>query len=180
MKYRRIFIPGGVYFFTLVTWNRRPIFNYPLAVEQLRTAVNTVRNNHPFRIIAWVILPDHLHMIWQLPEDDSDFPTRWRLIKGHFTRALSINHRHPSSIAWDSNPDRKIWQGRYWEHWIRNDQDLANHIEYIHYNPVKHGLVDAPIKWKFSSFADYVKRGNYPKDWGSESPLNLPENIGRE
>lgn len=152
MKYRRLFIPGGTYFFTLVTHHRKKIFYIPHQVDLLRESCRLIQARHPFVIVAAVILPDHLHMIWILPENDANFSMRWRLIKAGFT----IEYE---KITGDAHP----WQNRYWEHFLRDDQDLERHIEYIHYNPVKHGWVEKPEDWKYSSIHQFVRDGSYPE-----------------
>jgi putative transposase len=151
MKYRRVFVPQGTYFFTLVTFNRLPYLKTDAAIKALWDAVEYTRTNHPFDVDAFVILPDHLHMVWTLPPDDNDYPTRWRLIKSHFT-----HHFHPQEngvipLSRVKKQEQAVWQRRYWEHLIRNEQDLQAHIEYIHYNPVKHGLANTPAGWPYSS-----------------------------
>jgi putative transposase len=130
-----------------------------------------VQERHPFTVIAYVILPDHLHMIWELPENDSDFPTRWRLIKSYVSRKI-FNRPRVENQSRISKGEQGIWQRRYWEHTCRNQHDLDNHIGYIHYNPVKHGYVKTPYQWKRSSFAQYVEEGLYPVDWFAD---NKPE-----
>jgi len=155
MNYRRVYVAGGTYFFTLVTHQRKPIFSDLEAIDTLRAAFKYAITRHPFTIVANVILPDHIHSVWTLPPNDSNFSTRWRLIKGYFTR------------NW-TNPDIKVpvWQRRFWEHLIRDETDLSNHVEYIHYNPVKHGLANSPYDWPYSSFSRFVKEGWYPTEWG--------------
>ena len=155
MKYRRVYVPGGTYFFTLVTHNRKPIFSDLEAVETLRMAFKYIMPRFPYSIVATVIMPDHIHAVWTLPEGDSDFSTRWRLIKSCFTRNWTNRHKGVS-----------VWQHRFWEHLIRNEKDLERHVEYIHYNPVKHGLVNSPSDWPYSSFSRFVKEGLYPANWG--------------
>ncbi len=155
MQYRRAFIPGGTFFFTLVTDQRRPIFEVATAVDVLRSAFRSVRKSHPFEIDAMVVMPDHLHCIWTLPPDDADFATRWRLIKTWFTKHCDAQLRQPA-----------VWQQRYWEHQLRDEFDFAQHVDYIHYNPVKHGYSESPIDWPHSSFHRHVQAGIYPANWG--------------
>jgi putative transposase len=126
----------------------------------------SVQDRHPFETIAICILPDHMHAIWSLPEGDSDFSLRWSLIKSAFTRGLKLEtDRTPSKIA---KRERGLWQRRYWEHAIRDDRDLAHHVDYIHFNPVKHGYVSRVVDWPHSSFHRYVANGTLPSDWGGD------------
>ena len=166
MQYRRAFQPGGTYFFTVVTCNRIPFLSGVAAVERLQASIQYDMRNHPFRIDALVVLPDHLHTIWTLPPDDDNFATRWRLIKSHFTRNTTERPKE-NTPSRQRKGEQAIWQRRYWEHLIRDAPDFENHVEYIHYNPVKHGLVSAPIDWPHSSFHEFVERGIYPPDWGA-------------
>ena len=133
-------------------------------IAALGQAVAEVRARHPFAVLAWAVLPDHLHMIWRMPAGERDFALRWRLIKGRFSRSL------PASPARRRlRPgERGIWQRRYWEHRIRDERDLAAHVDYIHYNPVKHRLVARVRDWPHSSFHAYVRRGWLPPDWGGD------------
>jgi putative transposase len=163
MHYRRFRTEGGTYFLTLVTFDRKPIL--VTNIEKLREAFLIVMKDRPFTIEAHVILPDHLHMIWTLPESDSDYPTRWRLIKHYFSRMMDKNPGEVVSPVREAKKERQIWQRRYWEHIIRDEADLNNHIEYIHYNPMKHGLVDEFKDWEYSSFHRYVREGFYPARW---------------
>ena len=170
MEYRRTYIPGGTYFFTLVTYKRRPIFSDLEAIDLLRKSFRYTMDRMPFNIIASAILPDHMHFIWSLPQESSDFSTRWRMIKSHFSR--NWHGRKTSEVVSRQNKGEvDVWQRRFWEHLIRDEQDLSKHIEYIHYNPVKHGLVKSPADWQFSSFSKYVKDGYYPPDWGSSDDI---------
>ena len=163
--FRRAFIPGGTYFFTLVTANRRPIFADAGARRALGESMRRVRHDQPFVTIALVLLPDHLHAIWRLPEEDADFPMRWCRIKQLTTlrlRSLGIAGR--------------VWQRRYWEHAIRDEADLARHFDYIHYNPVKHGHVETPREWSATTFHRFVRAGVYTPGWaGPSEPADLPE-----
>ncbi len=168
MKYRRLYREGGTYFFTVVTENRRPILISN--IDNLRSAFRHVKKRHPFSIDAIVILPDHLHAIWKLPENDSDFSTRWMLIKKRFSSFL---YDFPVSTIKKSRREKGIWQRRFWEHLIRNDEDLKRHYDYIHYNPVKHGYVSKPADWQYSSFHSCVQKGLYPLHWGQIEPENI-------
>ena len=175
MKYHRVYVPGGTYFFTIVTYQRRPILSTPETIQLLQDAIRYTMTRMPFSIIASVILPDHMHFIWTMPEESFDFSTRWRLIKSYFTR-----YRYkPSNISESASRVKKgeqdVWQRRFWEHLIRDETDLSHHIEYIHYNPVKHGFVDYAKDWQLSSFLDYVKNGLYQLDWGESDKVWLGE-----
>jgi REP-associated tyrosine transposase len=181
MRYRRTRIPGATCFFTLVTHRRRALFRAPEAVVTLEEATAAVRARHPFEIEAQVILPDHLHALWTLPEGDADYSTRWRLIKSRFTRAYG--HLANGSARSDSRRakgEQSVWQRRFWEHVIRNGHDFNTHLDYIHYNPVAHGLVAAPSDWPHSTFAKWVALGAYEPDWGSDEMPKLPDWIGGE
>jgi putative transposase len=135
-------------------------------IDKLRTAFRETRQHHPFTIDAIVVLPDHLHTIWTLPEGDADFSTRWRLIKSAFSRNLDTPEMISQSRA--AKGERGIWQRRYWEHTIRDDNDLARHVDYIHINPVKHRLVARVRDWPHSSFHRMVRLGTYPEDWAGD------------
>ena len=178
MHYRRAIAPGGTFFFTLVTDRRRPILASDEAMDGLRNAFRSVRQSRPFEIDAIVVLPDHLHCIWTLPAGDTDSSTRWRLIKTRFTKDCPASLRHTPDTARLRKGDQAIWQHRYWQHQICDETDFVRHVEYIHYNPVKHGLVKSPMEWPHSSFGRYVKAGVYPLDWGRE--LMCREGVGSE
>jgi putative transposase len=178
MQYRRAFLPGASYFFTLVTERRRPILASASAVEVLRSAFRSVRKTRPFEVDAIVVLPDHLHCIWTLPPGDADFSTRWRLIKTRFTKQCDPALRAEANSARAAKCEQAVWQHRYWEHLLRDETDYTRHVEYIHYNPVKHGLVSSAMEWPYSSFRRYVAAGVYPPDWG-QGAMDL-EGIGHE
>jgi putative transposase len=164
-NYRRARVPGATYFFTVTLAER----GGRLLVENialLREAFRTTRRERPFRIDAMVVLPNHLHAVWTLPEGDSDFPTRWQLIKSRFSLDVPRGERiRPSRAA---KGERGIWQRRYWEHLIRDDTDLRHHVEYCHFNPVKHGLVANAADWPYSTFHRYVRAGMYPPEWAAD------------
>jgi len=171
MKYRRIYINGATYFFTVVTFNRRKIFQSYQSILLLNEAMEYVVQRKPFQVLAYVILPDHIHYIWTLPEGSSDYSTRWRLIKSYFTREVCKDGRTSDVDSRKKKGEQDIWQRRFWEHLIRDETDLTRHIEYIHYNPVRHGLVDSANKWSYSSFMDYVQMGLYPLNWGASEKV---------
>jgi putative transposase len=155
VRYRRNFIAGGTFFFTVTLvdrTSRAPVEH----VEALRAAMRETRLSHPFTIDAVVVLPDHLHVVMTLPDGDADYPNRWRLIKRRFTDEVM---KSGTAIARHRNGEPALWQRRYWEHTIRDDRDFARHVDYVHFNPVKHGLVGRVSDWPHSSFHRYVRRG---------------------
>jgi putative transposase len=164
-NYRRAFVPGGSWFFTVNLLERRQTLLVD-HIGTLREAVAVTRQSHPFTIEAFVVLPDHLHTIWTLPTDDADFSIRWRLIKSRFARALPKNERL-SSVRVARN-ERGIWQRRFWEHLIRDEADYARHVEYCYINPLKHGLVPRVSEWPYSSFHRDVRAGTVPQDWAGD------------
>jgi putative transposase len=164
--YRRRRIEGGCYFFT-VTLADRGSGLLVREIDRLRHAYRIVEIRRPFDTVAICILPDHIHAIWQLPDGDGDYPVRWSLIKSTFTRGL--DWPAAPSISKVRKRERGIWQRRYWEHAIRDDDDLQRHVDYIHLNPVKHGLVPRVADWPYSSFHRYVGRGDMPADWDGDA-----------
>ena len=164
VNYRRDHTPGATWFFTVNLADRRSDL-LVREIDHLRSAVRRVRKDWPFRIEAWVVLPDHMHAIWTLPAGDHDFSTRWRLIKSHFSRGLPRQEAISPSRA--KKGERGLWQRRFWEHRIRDERDLRHHLDYIHINPVKHGHVRQAADWPFSTFERYVRQGVYSRDWGT-------------
>ena len=158
---------GGTFFFTLVTARRALVFQTPAACALLGDCLRLARHDRPFRVEAIVLLPDHLHMIWSLPDGDADFSTRIAAVKSRFTRLWLAGGANESQVAPGQGRERRrgIWQARFMEHLIRDEMDLIHHVEYIHYNPVKHGLAECPAEWPHSSFHRYVRLGDYPSDW---------------
>jgi putative transposase len=174
--YRRNRVPGGTFFFTVNLLDRRS--NLLVAqIDALRDAVRQVRARAPFHIDAWVVLPAHMHRLWTIPEGDADFPGRWRAIKTAFAKSLPIGE--PQSPVMTSRGERGIWLRRYWEHTIHDDRDFAAHMDYTHFNPVKHGLVAHPADWPHSSFRWCVDGGLYPDGWrgGSDEPQATGERV---
>jgi putative transposase len=163
-NYIRAFVPGGTFFFTVALLERKRSL-LTEHVDDLRWVFSAARRRRPFVIDAIVILPDHLHCIWTLPPGDSDFSTRWHDIKSRF--AAKISHGERRSIRRQNKGERGIWQRRFWEHVIRDGQDLSRHIDYIHYNPVKHGHVGRVTDWPYSSFHRYVRLGVLPQNWAA-------------
>jgi putative transposase len=180
MEYRRLKKTGGTYFFTVVTHDRRPFLCEPDNIELLRAAFRYVMARLPFELVAIVILPDHLHCIWTLPDGDANFSTRWRLIKTFFSRHCAKKYHAQPNASRQDKKEVAIWQRRFWEHWIRNDVDYARHLDYIHYNPVKHGFVNSPKDWQHSSFRRFVEQNVYTEDWGTQLAIQFPDNFANE
>jgi putative transposase len=166
-NYRRANAHGATYFFTVVTYRRRKFLCEADVQNALRAAITKVRSQHPFTIDAWVLLPDHIHAIWTLPPDDARFALRWQQIKRFVT--LQCGERlHKTEWMTDSKTNHRestLWQRRYWEHQIRDELDFQHHMDYLHYNPVKHGLVAELKDWPYSSFHRHVALGNYAENW---------------
>ncbi len=164
-NYRRARYAGACYFFTLVTHQRQPVLTQPRLREALRLAIERVRQGHPFSIHGWVLLPDHLHCLWQLPEGDTDYSRRWSMIKRLTSQAMP---ELSGSISLSRNLRREsgLWQRRFWEHRIRDEQDYRQHLDYLHWNPVRHALVERVADWPWSSYHRLVREGVYPADWG--------------
>ena len=148
-NYRRTRTPGGIYFFTLVTYRRRPLFAGDQARRCLRQAIAEVKERHPFGMDAICLLPDHLHTIWKLPVDDMAYSRRWNEIKGLFSKRLRLLDGESGGIteSRQRNGEASFWQRRFWEHLIRNETDYIHHLDYLHFNPVKHGLVERVLDW---------------------------------
>ncbi len=164
-NHRREWTPGGAWFFTVNLLERCRNDLLMANIDRLHDCVALERMRRPFSVIAWVVLPEHMHWIWRLPEGDADFATRWRRIKTDFSRGISkTEHRSNVRLA---RGERGIWQRCYWEHAIRDDLDLQRHIDDIHFNPVKHGWVVRAMDWPHSSFGQCVLRGVYPEEWAN-------------
>ena len=155
MKYRRLQIPGALWFFTLVTYQRQMIFTDDHNIVKLLQTIKKVSMIKPYYIEAYVILPDHIHLIMSLPEGDKDFSSRIKMIKTLFTKDYL---RDANEMPRNNKGERCVWQSRFWEHWIRDDNDLERHLDYIHYNPVKHGYVELPEQWANSSYQKFAIR----------------------
>jgi putative transposase len=165
VRYRRNFVQGGTYFFTVTLVDRTSSILVD-HIGVLRAAFRIARHERPFAIDAIVVLPEHLHAIWTLPQGDADFSGRWKRIKAYFTRRLAtagaVVERH-------SNGEYALWQRRFWEHTIRSDVDYERHVDYVHFNPVKHKLVRRVSDWPYSSFHAYVRRGVLTSDWAGDA-----------
>ena len=171
--YRRNRVEGGSYFFTATLQNRKSSLLVD-KIDVLRAAVREVLREHAFQIDAWVVLPEHLHAVWTLPPGDAAYSYRWQQIKGKFTHQL-VKAGMP--IRKNHRGEYDLWQGRFWEHTIRDEADFSHHIDYVHYNPIKHGWVEKLTDWPYSTFHRYVKSGDYAPDWGS-GMANLEDDYG--
>jgi putative transposase len=179
--YRRYFVPGGTYFFTLVTARRAPLFADGRARRLLGRLTRCCIAKYPLQVIALVLLPDHLHTLWALAPGDDRYSLRWSWIKGNFSRQwlASGGHEQTRVVSPVHEGRRSVWQRRFWEHTIRDEDDLQAHFDYIHYNPVKHGYVTRPRDWRWSTFHRWVARGHYQINWGAGiSPPTVPGNAG--
>jgi len=165
-RYRRAKIEGGTFFFTLALADRSSDLLVG-QIDRLRRAYAVVQERLPFETLAICILPDHLHAVWQLPHGDTDFASRWSRFKSGFSRGLPAAATRSASKT--AKREKGIWQRRYWEHAVRDDADFERHVDYIHYNPVKHGLVTRVADWPHSSFHRYVREGILPADWGGDA-----------
>ncbi|UUW74117.1 REP-associated tyrosine transposase [Pseudomonas oryzihabitans] len=165
LDYRRSRAAGGIFFFTL-NLNDHSATLLVDHIGSLRQAVREVKVRHPFDILAMVVLPDHLHALWRLPDDDGDYPLRWSLIKAGFSRQLPP--LETVNLSRRLKRERGVWQRRYWEHRIRDEQDLQRHFDYIHFNPVKHGHARRAVEWPYSSIHRYVRAGVLPADWAGQ------------
>lgn len=164
-EYRRARAAGGTFFFTVVTYRRQPLLTAAPVRMALREAIIEVRRQWPFDVEAWVLLPDHLHCVWRLPADDGNYSARWAAIKRFVTQRVP----HPGLSGTRSRLARQegsLWQRRFWEHQIRDEDDLRRHVDYIYWNPVKHGLVRRVTDWPYSTFHRDIRLGRYPADWG--------------
>jgi putative transposase len=182
-NYRRNHVPGGTFFFTVVVHQRYTLFDSSLARRLLRNAIQAVARTAPFDLFAICLLPDHLHTIWILPPEDDDYSKRWRHIKDEFTRPWIEQGDWEGEISASrrSKGERGIWQRRFWEHTVRDEDDLERCVNYIHWNPRKHGLVKRVRDWPWSTFHRFVTEGQYEIDWGGTDPCpnwNEPEVWG--
>ena len=179
MRYRRTRASGGCYFFTLVTEHRQAILTLPNNIERLREGFRRERQRHPFQIDAMVVLPDHLHCLMTLPEGDSDYSGRLARVKRYFSIGCTGVYIAVSTSR-EAKRERPVWQRRFWEHLIRDEDDWRCHMDYIHYNPMKHGYSASPWDWPFSSLRKAAERGWYEPGWGTSVPAEVRELIVRE
>jgi putative transposase len=171
-NYIRAVVPGGTFFFTVALLERRRslLTEY---IDDLRSVFADARRRRAFEIGAIVVLPDHLHCIWTLPEGDSDFSTRWHDIKARFAARMPEGERRSDRRI--RKGERAIWQRRFWEHVIRDETDLRRHVDYVHFNPVKHGHVTRVADWPYSSFHRYVRDGVLAPDWAASPEVRTLE-----
>jgi putative transposase len=171
-NYRRNYVPGGTYFFTAVTHQRRPILRAAFARRCLRAAFLEERRKRPFAVVAVVLLPDHLHTVWTLPPGDADYSVRWARIKEEFTRSFLAEGGHEAAVTTSRlrRRERAVWQRRFWEHTCKDEDDLKRCVDYLHWNPVKHGLVMRVRDYPWSSFHRFVRMGEYDLNWGAVNP----------
>jgi len=178
-NYRRYRVPGGTCFFTVVTYRRRRFLTTDLGRKCLREAIETVRKDRPFEMPAVIPLPEHLHAIWKFPPGDADYPTRWRRIKEEFTQSwlAAGGTEAPLTASRRKRKERGIWQRRYWEHLLEEDDDYERHFDYTHYNAVKHQEANCPKDWPHSMFLRWVGHGVYDPDWGCahRGPLDFSD-----
>lgn len=166
--FRRWWVAGGTYFFTLVTYDRSPILCTPLSRRLLKAAFAETSARLFFETLALVILPEHLHAIWRLPDGDAAYDRRWSMLKGCFTRKwrLQGGAERPVTVSQAARGRRGVWQRNYWARWMEDEDDLARHFDYLRYNPVHHELVDCPHQWRYSTFRSCVRDGLYEPRWG--------------
>lgn len=178
-NYRRARVAGGTYFFTVKTEFNAPVFSEPWAVKLLGVVLRECRSRWPVTIDAIVVMPDHLHAIWTLPTGDPDYSTRWAWIKKEFTRRYlnAGGVEQSTSASRERNRRRGVWQRRFWEHTIVDEDDFERHFDYVHWNPVKHGYVSTPAEWPYSSLSRWVRQGVYPANWGQGgvAPVRVAE-----
>jgi len=166
MHYRRDRMAGGCYFFTVVTYNRQPVLTMPDNIDRLRESLRREIQRHPFEIDAMVVLPEHLHCLWRLPVGDTDYSGRWNRIKRYFSIGCCGVSASVTKSR-ESKREHAVWQRRFWEHRISDDEDWRRHMDYIHDNPVKHGHAQSPCEWPHSSCNRCVESGLYETNWGA-------------
>ena len=178
--FRRSTVPGATYFFTVNTYQRQPLLTEAPFYDALKQSIRSVRTTHPFTIEAFVLLPDHLHCIWTLPENDADYATRWNIIKRTVSQKTRDVISPPLTRSRKQRGELGLWQRRFWEHQIRDERDFEKHTDYIHWNPVKHGYVKQASEWRYSSFRRFVERGVYPMNWASPVACAMRTSLQHE
>jgi len=174
-NFRRNYVPGGTFYFTLVTYDRRPILTTDLGRTCLRTAISESKQQFPFQLFAICLLPDHLQVVWILPQGDADYSARWKRIKQLFSNHWIAGGGSEANVtpAQQKEGRRGIWQTRFWEHTVRDEEDLERCVDYIHWNPRKHELVRRIADWPYSSFHRFVMEGQYEQSWGGSAPVSV-------
>lgn len=177
--FRRSRVTGGTFFFTVVTCRRQRFLCDDDVRVALRESIRHTREQHPFEIDAWVLLPDHMHCMWTLPDGDADFSVRWNVIKRGVTRRVGARLQRADLMNESKSAHREstLWQRRFWEHQIRDDRDLQAHVDYIHFNPVKHGYVARAIDWPYSSVHRSIRDGVISDDWGGGLASRVPDRV---
>lgn len=180
--YRRADTQGGTYFFTVITYRRQNFLCDEPVRAALRDALSQTRAMYPFTIDGWVLLPDHLHCIWTLPPDDAEYSKRWAMIKRYVTKQCRpwLHNNQWMNESKRLRNESTIWQRRFWEHLIRDQLDYIRHMDYLHYNPVKHGLVERVIDWPYSTFHRSMRQGTYPRDWGASHESQKDKTVEPE
>ncbi|MGD2181334.1 REP-associated tyrosine transposase [Lusitaniella coriacea] len=180
-NYRRPQTSGGTYFITQVTHQRDKWLCKDIGRQALREAILKIKSKHPFLIDAFVLLPEHFHCLFTLPPKDRDLSVRLRLIKTHVTKhhGKRIDIKREISHSRRQRKEQNLWQRRFWEHLIRDEQDFNRHCDYIHYNPVHHGLCNSPQDWAFSTVHRFIREGVYPPGWGGNGEM-VVEDLGCE
>jgi len=179
-NYQRAMTKGGTYFFTVVTFQRQKILCELDIRTALRDGIRATQKIHPFCIDAWVLLPDHLHCIWTLPLDDANFSVRWAMIKRYVSKECGSKFQHPhgNSASKIKRNESTIWQRRFWEHQIRDEHDYEKHMDYLHFNPVKHGYVSRAADWPYSTLLRLIQEGVYDKNWGWDNSVDMDDTFG--
>ncbi|MEO2014312.1 MAG: transposase [Fuerstiella sp.] len=174
-NFRRNLLPGATFYFTVVTYDRRPILTTDLGRKCLREAIANVKHQSPFRLFSVCLLPDHLHCVWIMPQGDADYPTRWKRIKHEFSARWLAGGGTEAEVTPGQKREgrRGIWQRRYWEHTVRDEEDFERCVDYIHWNPRKHELVRRVSDWPYSSFHRFVTEGQYEAHWGGTAPASI-------
>ncbi|MCB9954068.1 MAG: transposase [Planctomycetaceae bacterium] len=178
-NWRRAYVPGGTFFFTVVTERRQPLFANEVARRLLGDVFRECLRDWSFELNAIVLLPDHLHAIWTLPRGDTNYPGRWSKIKREFTKRWLAQGGSEQQVSEGHQRDgrRGVWQPKYWEHTLEDEDDFERHFDYIHFNPVKHGLVTHPTLWPWSTFHRWVAAGVYPQNWGNVPNMPHLDNM---
>jgi len=164
--YRRFYIPNSITFITCVTRDRYPYLKSKSDIDLFFSTLARVKEIKPFELMAYVVLPDHFHWLMKVDQSSGNFSKVMHSIKRNFTQNYKQAHNVQKSIS--------IWQRGFWDHVIRDERDLEIHLDYIHWNPIKHGCVNKPSNWPYSTYRDWEGMGIYDLGWGC---VEIPENI---